>query len=423
MKLDSHEVAQLIRLTELPDGKTDAIYFDEKLPGFGLRLRAGGGHLHGSWVAQYRAQGRTRRMKLGTVNKLSIDKARAAAKQVLARVELGEDPQGDKARSRLTVARTMKSLVDEYLEAKQPHLRPVSYRSTKLYLTGPYFKSLHSTAITEVAQEDVAARLTAIARTNGSVTAARARSALSTFFVWCLEKGLLGRHGFNPVSGTGKPKDAAPRERVLIDVKNPDADLAEAFAELLTVWRAVADDDYGRIIRLLTLTGCRREEIGNLRWSEIDLEKSTLTLPPERVKNGREHIVPLSALALAIIREIPRTDRDFVFGAWGKKGGFNAWDPKKKELDKKIGDRVKEWRPHDIRRTVATGLAELGIAPHIVEGVLNHQSGHKAGVAGVYNRSTYEREKRTALNRWSEHLRSLLDGGEQKIVPMRRVAP
>jgi hypothetical protein len=213
MKLDAKTVAKLA----LPDGKRDAIYFDDDLAGFGLRLRASGARVRRTWVAQYRAHGRTRRMRIGAAEKLKVDDARKAARKILAKVELGQDPQGDKVKARLTSARTLRSVANVYLEVKEGVLRPASYRVTKLYLTGPYFQPLHSTAISDITLADVAARISAITRANSSITASRARYALSAMYRWAMGEGLLGPHPVNPVIGTNTPPDSAPRERVLGD--------------------------------------------------------------------------------------------------------------------------------------------------------------------------------------------------------------
>jgi integrase len=383
MKLDGKAVVRL----ELPAGKADAIFFDDDLAGFGIRLRAGGGgRLRRTWIAQYRAHGRTRRMKIGAAEKLDADQARKAAKKILAKVELGEDPQGDKVEDRRKTSRTLRAIVELFLEVQATRLRPASLRLSRLFLTGPYFAPLHSTAATDITLADVAARVSAITRKNGATTAARARSALSALYRWAMGEGLLGASPVNPVVGTNKPKDATPRDRVLSD------------HELAAIWNA-ADGEYAHVLRLLILTGCRREEIGGLRWSEIDLDKGALALPKERVKNNRAHALPLPPLALSIIQSVPRrVSRDLLFGSRSRSPGFCSWYSAKTQLDAKLAGKVAPWRVHDLRRTTATKMADLGVQPHIIEAVLNHYSGHRAGVAGVYNRSPYEREMRAALD-------------------------
>jgi integrase len=187
--------------------------------------------------------------------------------------------------------------------------------------------------------------------------------------------------------------------------------------EIRTVWNACDDSDYGRIVRLLILTGCRREEIGGLRWSEIDMENCTITLPAERCKNGREHIVPLSGMALDVLKSIPRRE-GFVFGTRG--GGFKIWTHGKRALLATTG-AMADWRLHDIRHTVSTGMNDIGIDPHIVDASLNHLSNREA-IERRYNHSEYRAQKAQAFTRWADHVRGLLDGTGDRIVPLRRTA-
>ena len=142
-----------------------------------------------------------------------------------------------------------------------------------------------------------------------------------------------------------------------------------------------------------------------LRWSEINFELAIITLPGSRTKNRRTHIVPLSDRAADILNVQPRRDgRDYVFGEG--QGGFSGWSRCKERLDQAIN--IPAWVIHDIRRTVATGMSKIGILPHVVEAVLNHVSGHKGGVAGIYNLHTYEAEKVTALTRWADHVAAIV---------------
>jgi integrase len=209
----------------------------------------------------------------------------------------------------------------------------------------------------------------------------------------------------NPVDGSPRPKDPKPRDRVLDD------------AELVAIWKACGgDDDAGRIIRLLILLGARRQEVGGMASSELDLGAGIWTLPAGRSKNHREHTITLPTAALKIVESVPRTGRDQLFGDWAG-SGFTGWNNAKAELDRRLAG--KPWRLHDIRRTVATRMADIGIEPHVIEACLNHYSGHRRGVAGVYNKSSYERAVAAALARWSEHVLALVEGREQKILPIR----
>jgi integrase len=400
MKLDAKTVAGL----SLPAGKTDIIHFDSALPGFGFRLRAGGDDVRKSWVAQYRRAGATRRMLLGSAEVLTADQARAAAKKVLAAVALGEDPQAEKTARRSADKFTFAALAEEFLAVKETTLKPRTLTETRRYLRGPYFKPLHSMPADTVSRKDVAARLLVITRESGVTTALRARSVISELYSWALGQGLSPE---NTVIGTNRPKKPPPRERVLSD------------PELASVWRAVDDDDFGRIVRLLMLLGQRRSEVGSMTWHELDLDRGTWTIPSSRTKNARPHTLPLPSLAIDIITGTPRmVGRDVLFGERAGRG-FTSWARPKKMLDTRLGDKVETWTLHDLRRSFATRLCDLGVAPHVVEQILNHQSGHRAGIVGVYNRSSYEREVKAALLLWDDHVRSIITtDGERKVVMM-----
>jgi integrase len=291
------------------------------------------------------------------------------------------------------------------LGVKAGEVRPKSLRDITRYVTGPYFRPLHGMAIDKVSRKDIASRLVAISREHSNVVAAKARDTLSAFFTWAMQMGLTDA---NPIVGTHKPQGNKPRERVLSD------------SELVALWNACGDDDCGRVFRLLILLGQRRSEVGGMRWSEFDDPErpSTWTLPAERSKNGRAHTLPLMPMAAAIISTVPKmVSRDQLFGARSE-DGFASWNKGKIALDARSG--VTGWKIHDLRRTVATKMADLGVAPHFVEQVLGHAGGHKAGVAGVYNKSVYEREVRAALSLWADHVRVIVEGGERKVLPLTR---
>ena len=190
-------------------------------------------------------------------------------------------------------------------------------------------------------------------------------------FRWAIGEGLCEN---NPVTGTNRQEENGHRERSLSD------------SEVAKVWLAAPGNDYGNIIKLLLLTGCRRDEIGSLRWSEIDLAAQTITIAKERTKNGMEHIVPLPDAALSILQGIMRRgERDFVFGI-ARDGGFSGWSKSKIALDKAVALK-EEWRLHDLRRTVRTGLGKLGVQPHVAEAVLNHLP---PKLIRTYDRNKYE---------------------------------
>jgi len=399
-KLDVATVAALVP----SDGRNDDIAWDTELEGFGCRIKRGPSGLRRSYVVQYRnGGGRTRRVTFGSADKLTPAQARARAKQLLAKVQLGHDPQLERTVQRRHAGQTFIRVVEAYLAAKQDVLASVSHRIFKLYLTGAYVRPLHNMAIRDISRADIAARLNAISQEHSTNTADAVRGKLSALFTWSIQQGFRDD---NPVMHTARPERSKPRERVLTGV------------ELAAIWNACGDDEFGRIVRLLMLTGCRRSEIGGMRESECDFAAGTWTLPAERSKNGRALTLALPPAALAIVRSVPRKGRDQLFG--DRAEGFTSWDPAKQALDARLGDAVKPWRLHDLRRTCATGMADLGIEPHIIEAVLNHHSGHRAGVAGVYNRSPYAGAVKVALARWTDHVLALAEGREaaDNVVPL-----
>jgi integrase len=347
-------------------------------------------------VTQYKRASATRRITLGSAEVLGAEAARAAAKKVLAKVALGEDPARERADRRDKDRLSLRSVVDEYLATKE--VRPRTLIELRRYLTGSAFKPLHSMPVDVATRKDVASRLLAITREHGSIVAARARAALSTFYGWAMRMGIVE---FNPVVGTIQPDAGKPRDRVLSD------------EELVAIWRACGDDEHGKIIRLLILTGCRRGEIGDMEWSEVDLERGTFTIPASRSKNGTPHMLPLMPMARDIVHSVPKmASRDQLFGQ--RSHGFTTWHVGKHALDAR--SRVVGWTVHDLRRSVATKLADLGVLPHVVEEILGHVSGHKRGVAGVYNKSVYKNEVRTALALWESRVHELIEGGERRVV-------
>jgi integrase len=382
----------------LPKGKSEGIFFDDELPGFGLRVREGGARV---FVVQYKLGAKQRRMTLGSTRELKLSQARNRAKDVLAKVHQGQDPQGERAQARVTAAETFKAVAGRFLAFKEKQvengkLRASSLSVTTLYLT-KHCKVLNELRLDKITNRDIALCLSTIAEKSGAVSADRARSALSALFSWAMKEGLCDD---NPVIATNQYAGDIARDRVLSD------------EELAALWLTLPEGDYGDIVKLLILTGCRSDEIAWMRWPEI--EDDILTIPSERSKNHRAHDVPLSAAAKNILaarwNDPDRDeDRELVFGK--RAGGFQGWSKAKAKLDPNLNFKT-PWQLRDLRRTTATGMADLGVQPHIVEAALNHASGHKAGVAGIYNRATYAKEKREALDAWANHVAVLVAQAE-----------
>lgn len=385
MRLSKQSVSSL----QIPAGKPYHIEWDEVLPGFGVRVNPTGK----VWVVQYRASGKSRRETIGRVDTVPLDAARETAKKTLAKVQLGSDPHAEKAQAKARAKITFEAVAERYLKHAQDRLKPRSFEEVERHLK-KHWQPLQGLPINDIRRALVATRLEEIAEQSGPIASNRARAALSALFAWAVAVGLAES---NPVMGTMRVAVEVSREHVIMD------------NELAEIWRACRDDDHGRIIRLLLLTGQRRDEVGDMKWSEVDLGQELWIIPRERTKNGLKHEVPLSNAALHILQSIPRREgREFVFGEG--QGGFSGWSKSKTRLDIRVakgGAVLRPWRLHDLRRTTATRLGELGTLPHVIEAILNHISGHKAGVAGIYNRATYAREKREALDLWSKYIAGL----------------
>lgn len=401
MKLTRQSIARL----PLPEdaGKKDTIYFDEEVAGFGVRCREGGSKM---LICQYALGGKQRRMTLGSVNLIDPATARTRAKDILAAVRLGRDPAGEKLEARMRAAETFGATVERFLTRQKGRLKPRSYEEVARHLE-KHSKRIHGLALAKIDRRTMAAHLAYVAEHSGAVAADRVRASISALFTWAVKEGLAEA---NPVRDTNKASEDKPRDRVLED------------DELRQIWSALPEGDYGDICKLLMLTGQRREEIGGLRWSEVDADKALITLPPPRVKNKRQHEIPCSDPVVEILRGRSRHREIFIFGKG--RGAFSGWSRCKQQLDEAIaenrGKPLANWVLHDLRRTMSTKMAdELGIPPHIIDAVTNHVSGQSI-VHRTYNYAQYRNEKRQALDRWAEHVMAIVNGSRSNITPLRR---
>lgn len=400
MKLNQKAADKL----ELPAGKSAIIYWDDECPGLGARLQGKARR----WIVRYRVAGnpKQKQITLGPMAGMPLRRAREVAVEYTSAARRGIDraaiQQFEAAEAqRLVRARAegrFALIVDRYLLHAETHLRPSTFIDLKRYLTVNW-SSMHDEVVADIDTRDIIARLEEIAAENGPVAANRARSALSQCMSWAVARRLTPR---NIVIGVPAVAREKPRERVLSN------------EEIGRLWAETArPSEFSTIIRLLLLTAQRREEVAAMRWSEVDLERRIWEVPGVRTKNGRPHQVALSDQVAAILHTLEKRDRrDLVFGAG--KGGYSGFGQSKTRSDRRSG--LSGWCIHDLRRTAVTGMAEIGIQPHVIEAVVNHVSGHKGGVAGIYNRATYAEEKRAALQRWANHLSRIVGEGTDAIV-------
>ena len=246
-------------------------------------------------------------------------------------------------------------------------------------------------------------------RLNADASDPRARamySVLSKMFNWLAEKR---RISISPLASLKRPANSKARDRVLTD------------AEVVAFWRATdkMNSPFGAMLKLLLLTGCRLNEVARMERSELRENLTSWTIPGRRTKNGRDHTVPLAPPARALLSELDGLPEcKFVFST-NLKTPVSGFSKLKRRLDARM-EGVPPWRIHDLRRTCATGMAELGIAPHIVEAVLNHISGAKASVAGIYNRAQYATEKKASLERWASHVEGLVSGKPAVVISIKK---
>jgi integrase len=248
-----------------------------------------------------------------------------------------------------------------------------------------------SRSVHHITKRDVIDLVTSVVERGAPVGANKVLKVTKSFFNWCVGRAILDR---SPTEGVKAPTAEITRDRVLSD---------EELAKVLIAGRQLANP-YGGIVEMLTLTAQRRQEVARMTWEEIDLARRVWTLSGSRTKNGKPHVVQLSGEAIAVLAARAFRER-YVFSIDGNKP-FKDFAAAKLKLDHLSG--VTGWRLHDLRRTAVSGMARLGVAPHVADRILNHTSGTISGVAAVYQRHEFMEERREALERWGRHIAGLL---------------
>jgi integrase len=366
---------------EVPDGLLRGLY---------LIVQPSGAR---SWCVRYRHRGTPRKLTIGSWPAIDLATARDLGAKALRRAAEGFDPAGEKVATRAVTFDSVEHVIDDFI--KRHAKRKRTAKELERILRREVEPRWRGRRIQDIAKRDAIALVDAIEARGAPAMAARAFSVVRTLFRWCVQKDIVAA---SPCAGITAGA-ARHRDRVLSD------------DELRRVW--IACDAIGSpcdaIFRLLILTGCRRAEIANLRWSEVDLEGRLIKLPRERVKNDRPHEVYITDMALEVLERVPRgnpSDRVFPSYSFGRA---------KELLDRAIaaangGTAIPPWRTHDLRRTVATGMARLGINLPVIERALNHVSGSFGGIVGVYQHYSFADEKRRALETWAAFVKSLVDG-------------
>jgi integrase len=374
----------------LPIGQSDVIYWDVGRPGFGVKVTPKGRKV---FVVLYRTGGsgsRLRKYTIGPYGRVTLHQAQVAAQKVFSAKLEGRDPAGEKREAkRRIVADRVDDLLGAYI-AQHVSQRRSGGEISRL-LRREIGKAWGSRSIHEVTKRDVVEVITAIEQRGAPVAANKTLKTLKTFLRWCVGRAVLDR---SPADGVPLPAKEISRDRILAD---------DELAQVIIAARKIGGP-YGGIVELLTLTAQRREEVARMQSDEFDIEQRIWTLPKSRTKNGKSHIVHLSNEAVIVLNKADRV-KTFVFSFDGTKP-FRDFSWAKRKLDELSG--VTGWRLHDLRRTCVSGMAPLGIPPHVADKILNHQSGTISGVAAVYQRHEFLRERKDALDRWGAHVAKIV---------------
>lgn len=385
------------------DERTD--YQDEMVRGLALRVSPNGVK---SWSVRYirESDGSKQRITLGRFPAIQLEKARTQALKLVMAVAEGDDPSSDRKarREAMTVADLGAMFIDKYAKRNKK-----TWAEDERILKVDVYPEIGRMKAMAVKRRDL---LDIIEAKSEAGRIAQSRNVLATLrkmFNWAVDSDYISA---SPATGIKPRGKASKRDRVLSN---------EEIAEIWNVLpNAALSNETRQIIQLLFLTGQRSGEVCGITRGELDFNTAMWIIPKERTKNGLAHTVPLNSLALDILNENILPDREQIneplFSRIGVPIESNAIS-KAVRLHLQIGGE--RWTPHDIRRTVATGMAELGIQPHVVEAVLNHISGFRAGVAGVYNRAAYDNEKRRALDMWAEHLDAIVNERTALVVPLK----
>jgi integrase len=402
-------------------------YFDNQLPGFGLRISNSG---RKSWIAMYRVGGKLVRETIGTLALIpNVAEARDRARESLQKAQKGINPVAERQKANealktaaaLAPTNTFAAVADRYLcEYVEKNTRPATIKETRRILERDVKPRWGTRAIAEVGRQDINDLLDEIADRPAMVQANRTLARLKTLFNWALDEDLI---------------TSDPTARVRRRVKESARDRALSDDEIRSFWAGcdAAGWPFGALFKLLLLTAQRRDEVGTMEWSELDLDKRLWAIPRQKAKNDRAHEVYLSELAIEILEGLPKIGSEprFVFSTNGRPvSGFSrakaALDQRMlvelREMKESPNAEIEPWILHDLRRTAATGMARLNIAPHVVDRILNHVSGTIRGVAAVYNRHAYLEERRAALEAWGRYIESLVRPTASNVVEIPRRA-
>jgi integrase len=389
----------------LPIPESDMVFWDAGCPGFGVKVTPKSRKV---FLVLYRTGGagsKLRKYTIGPYGRVTLHQARVAAQKVFAAKLEGRDPATEKREAkRRVVADGVEELLEAFITQHVSQNR--SGGETSRLLRREVGKTWAGRSIHEITKRDVVEVISAIEQRGAPSAANKALKAVKTFLRWCVGRAVLDR---SPAEGVPLPAKEVARDRILND---------QELAQVIIAARKM-DGPYGGIVELLALTGQRREEVAGMKWCELNLAQRVWTLPKSRTKNAKEHVVHLSVQSMAALKRAA-VRGPFVFSILGTKP-FQEFSQAKREIDELSG--VTGWRLHDLRRTCVSGMARLGVAPHVADKILNHQSGTISGVAAVYQRHDFLAERNDALEQWAAHVvRLIAAASDMPRSTLRRVA-
>ncbi len=384
-----------IRLTKtaidaLPTPQSDVVYWDSGCAGFGVKVTPKGRKV---FIVLYRnggANSKLRKYTIGPYGRVTLHQARVAAQKVFAAKLEGRDPAAEKREAkRRIVADRVDDLLESFIAQRLCQNR--SGGEIARLLRREVGKAWTGKSIHDISKRYVVEVISAIEQRGAPVAANKTLKSIKTFLRWCVGRAVLDQ---SPAEGVPLPTKEVARDRVLDD---------QELAQVILAARKIGGP-YSGIVEFLALTGQRREEVAGLASEELDLEQRAWTIPKSRTKNGKAHVVHLCDQSLAVLKCADQQG-PLVFSRLGTKP-FQEFSKAKSLLDKVSG--LTGWRLHDLRRTLVSGMARLGVAPHVADKILNHQSGTISGVAAVYQRHEFLVERRAALDLWGAHIGALL---------------
>lgn len=404
--------ARFVAALKPPPPKQQMTYWDESLPGFGVRVSYQGTK---TWIVMYRHGNRVRRLKLGRVATLELAEARKQARGKLSAVDDGEDPAADKAAIR--AGKTFGELAHEYLERHAKVLKK-SWRQDERMLNQEPLPHWKNVKLADLSRADVRSLIESIVDRGAPIHANRMLALIRKVMNFAVEREWIEHNPCNHIKPMGKE---VTRDRVL------------SHDEIRAFWTALDEEEppIQAVFRLRLMTGQRGSEVLQMRWRDLDLDKGWWTLPGSHVKNGRPHQVFLTDDAVAILTNLkawyerrlveinrgrkrkhlePKTLSELVFPSPRSEQPV-AWI--QKAVQRVRARKDLDFRPHDLRRTAATGMAAAGVSRDVVKKVLNHS---ERDVTATYLRYDYDAEKRKALTAWGRALKRILREKSSKAV-------